>query len=195
MNKTILLAVLAAAAMSAQPVLAQQPKPAEKGAQAQPAAPNIAEFDKQVERMHEHLKQMDALMEKIRKTQNPQERQQLLQQYWVAMQDAMGMMHGMWGPGGMGCCMGGPGMGHGMMGGPGMGPGTKGGHGMMGGPGMMGGSGMGWGQMQGYYSNLTPEQQKQRQYMTDQYLRMQQMMMDRMMQHQYWMGQPQPATK
>jgi hypothetical protein len=33
---------------------------------------------------------------------------------------------------------------------------------------MMGGPMMGWGQMGGYYSKLTPEQMKQRQYMMDQ---------------------------
>ncbi|HET7831742.1 MAG TPA: hypothetical protein VFK88_02135 [Gallionella sp.] len=200
MNKTILMAAVAAITLSAQPALAQQTKPAEKSTQVKHPAPNVAEFDKKVEQMNEGLKQMDALMDKIRQTQDPQERRQLLQQYWVAMQDAMGTMHGMWGPGGMGCCMGGGMMGgQGMMGGPGMGPGKMG-HGMMGGPGMMGGAGMGpgmmgWGQMRGYYSSLTPEQQKQHQYMTDQYLRMQQMMMDRMMQHQYWMNQPPPAAK
>ncbi len=185
MNKTILLAMLASIVISAQSVHAEQTKPAGKGAQTQQAAPNIAEFDKHLAQMQENLKQMDALMEKIRQTQNPQERQQLLQQYWTAMQGAMGTMHGMWGQGGMGPgMMGGSGMtGYGMMGGRGMGPG------------MMGGPMMGWGQMQGYYSNLTPEQQKQRQYMTDQYMRMQQLMLDHMMQHQYWMNQSLPAPK
>jgi hypothetical protein len=46
---------------------------------------------------------------------------------------------------------------------------------------------MGWGHMRGYYSKLTPEQLKQRQYMMDQYVPMQQMMMDHMMQHQQYM--------
>jgi len=174
MKKSILIAALVATVITAQSVLAEQPKPAKKQSQTQQMAPNPAEFDKQLAQIQENMNQMQAQMEKIRQTQNPQERQQLLQQHWTTMQDAMGMMHGMWGSGGMGCCMGGPGMGHGMM---------------------MGGPMMGWGQMQGYYSNLTPEQQKQRQYMMDQYLPMQQMMMDHMMQHQYWMGQPQPAPK
>lgn len=52
----------------------------------------------------------------------------------------------------------------------------------MGGPGMMMGAPMmDWGHMRGYYSNLTPEQLKQRQYMMEQYLPMQQMMMNHMM--------------
>ncbi len=49
---------------------------------------------------------------------------------------------------------------------------------------------MGWDQMRGHYSNLTPEQMKERQYMLDQHMGMQQMMMGQMMQHQYHMGMP-----
>lgn len=42
------------------------------------------------------------------------------------------------------------------------------------GPGMIGGSGMmGWSGMRGYYSTLTPEQLKQRQYVMDKYSWMQ----------------------
>lgn len=52
----------------------------------------------------------------------------------------------------------------------------------MGGPGMMGWRGMG-----GYYSRLTPEQLKQRQYMMDQYLGMQQQMMNHMLWQQNYM--------
>jgi hypothetical protein len=84
------------------------------------------------------------------------------------MQNAMGMMQGMWGPGTMGCC-GGVHM--------------SGGH-------AMGGHMMMWGD----YRNLTPEQLKQRQYMMDRWMPMQQMMMNHMMQHQNWlMQQPPPA--
>lgn len=99
------------------------------------------------------IQQMDSL----RQTQDPQQRQKLLDEHWATMQSAMSLMHGMWGPG--------------MMGGPGM----RGGRGIMGGAGMMGGPGMmGWGGMRGYYSKLTPEQEKQRQYMMDQMLQRQQ---------------------
>jgi hypothetical protein len=116
---------------------------------------------------------MQAQMDQIRKTQDPQERQKLLEQHWATMQSAMTIMHGMWGPGMMG-----HGMGPGMMGGAG--------------PGMMGG----WGHMGGYYSHLTPEQLRQRQYMTDQYLQMQQEMMNNMMlQQQYRVGPPPAGTK
>ena len=79
------------------------------------------------------------------------------------MQSGMGMMNGMWGPGMMGCCGGGAMMGNGHM--------------------MRGGHMMGWQD----YSNLSPEQKAQRQYMMDRYMGMQQMMMDHMMRHQQYM--------
>ncbi len=44
---------------------------------------------------------------------------------------------------------------------------------------------MGWSGMGAYYSKLTPEELKQRQYMTDQYMDMQQNMMNQMMQQNY----------
>ena len=62
---------------------------------------------------------------------------------------------------------------------------------MMGGP-MMGG---GWGHMRGYYSNLSPEQLRQRQYMMDQYMPMQQMMMNHMMWQQHWQSPAASAPK
>jgi hypothetical protein len=96
------------------------------------------------------------------------------------MQSAMETMRGISGAT-MGCCAGGPAAG-----------GGPGGH-MMGGP-MMGGM-MGWGGAHGYYSNLTPEQLRQRQYMTDRYMAMQQQMMSHMMWHQQWMNQIPPVKK
>ncbi|MBO9648194.1 MAG: hypothetical protein J7605_06755 [Variovorax sp.] len=68
-------------------------------------------------------------------------------------------------------------------------------HGMQG-PGMMGGSGMmDWSGMRGYYSTLTPEQLKQRQYVMDKYSWMQQMMMEHMLQRQQWQTQaPAPSA-
>ncbi|BCZ81813.1 hypothetical protein PTKU64_54880 [Paraburkholderia terrae] len=138
------------------------------GSKTQP--PGAAEFDKNLAQLQEQMKTMQAQMDQIRKTQNPQERQKLLEQHWATMQSAITIMHGMWGPGMMG-----HGMGPGMMGGAG--------------PGMMGG----WGHMGGYYSRLTPEQLRQRQYMTDQYLQMQQEMMNNMMWQQQYRGGPPPA--
>ncbi|WP_031255282.1 hypothetical protein [Curvibacter lanceolatus] len=147
------------------PVFAQTTKPSP----VQPSIPNVQEFDKQLSQAQENMKLMQEQMEKIRQTQDSQARQKLLQDHWATMQSNMQLMHGMWGAsGGAGCCMRGSAMGPGMM---------------------MDGPMMGWGHMGGYYSKLTPEQQKQRQYMTDQYMPMQQFMMDHMMQHNQWMWQ------
>ena len=162
MKNTILAAALSAVVLSSMPALAQ---PA-SGAQANLEPPNVQEFDKRMAQAQENMKKMQEQMDKINQTQDPEARQKLLQEHWATMQNNMQLMQGMWGPGGgMGCCMGGPGMG----------------------PGMTMGPMMGWGHMGGYYSKLTPEQQRQRQYMMDQYMPMQQMMMDHMMQHQQYM--------
>lgn len=71
------------------------------------------------------------------------------------------------------------------------------GMGMMGGGHMMGGNMgmMGWDHMRGYYSGLTPEQVKQRQYMMDRYMPMQQMMMDHMLWQQRWQSTPPAAPE
>lgn len=124
-----------------------------------PRAQSPAEFDTQAEQVQESINRMHAQMDRIRKTQDPAERDRLLQEHWTAMQSTMRMLHGMNAPG------------------------------MAGGPGMPGGM-MGWRHMGDYYAGLTPEQLKQRQYMTDQRLRMQEMMMNQMMEHHYWAGQP-----
>ncbi len=169
MKKTILITALSTLILSTTPVLGQQTAPADKAGQAKQSAPNVAEFDKQMAQAQENIKRMQEQMDKIRQTQDPQERQRLLQDHWATMQNNMQMMQGMWGyGGGPGCCMGGPGRGPGMM---------------------MGGPMMGWGHMGGYYSKLTPEQLKQRQYMMDRYMGMQQMMIDHMMQQQQYMWQ------
>ena len=163
MKNTIMAAALSAVVLSSMPALAQ---PA-SGAQANLEPPNVQEFDKRMAQAQENMKKMQEQMDKINQTQDPEARQKLLQEHWATMQNNMQLMHGMWGPGGgMGCCMGGPGMGSGMM---------------------RGGPMMGWGHMGDYYSKLTPEQQQQRQYMIDQYMPMQQMMMDHMMRHQQYM--------
>jgi hypothetical protein len=167
MKTSILASCLLALVVSAQPALAQSPKAADKSSSAQPAPVNPAEFDKRLAQAQEHMKQMQAQMDQISRAQDPKERQRLLQEHWTSMQAAMSAMDGMWG------------LGH-----RGMGPGM-----------MMGGPMRGWGHMQGYYSQLTPDQLRQRQYMMDQYMPMQQMMMNHMMWHQRWVTQPQPPTK
>ncbi len=57
MKLSILAAALVAAAVAGQPTLAQSPKPMDKSAQTAPAAPNPAEFDKQLAQMREHMLQ------------------------------------------------------------------------------------------------------------------------------------------
>jgi hypothetical protein len=173
MKSVSLAGLLLALMVAVQPALAQATKPAEKAGVAQ-AQPSPAEFDKQLAQVQEQMKAMQAQMDKLRQTQDPQERQRLLQDHWNSMQSAMTAMQGIWGAGGPACCGAGTAMGPGMM---------------------MGGPMMGWGHMRGYYSNLTPEQLRQRQYMMDQYAPMQQMMMNHMMWHQHWMGQVPPAQK
>lgn len=172
--KNHLVAVIAAAMLTVVPwaTHAQTAKPPQSS-----VVPDVKAFDQRLAEAQVHMQRMQEQMDRLRKTQDPLERQKLLQDHYQSMQNAMGAMHGMWGPGMMG--------GQGMMHGPGM----MGGSGMMGGPGMMG-----WGGMHGHYSRLTPEQMKQRQYMTDQYMGMQQMMMDHMMQRQQWMTPPPPPA-
>lgn len=172
MKRLLTMGMIAALAMPAPLLLAADAQPA-PGGKAKPAAPDTAEFDRQMAQAQENMKKMQEQMEKLRQTQDPQARQKLLQEHWATMQNNMQLMQGMWGPGMMGCCAGGPTMG--MGGGPMMG---MGGH-MMGGP------------MWGDYRRMTPEQLRQRQYMMERYMPMQQMMMDHMMQHQHWMW-PQP---
>lgn len=178
--------VLPLAANAADKSQTQQAGSTAKEVQAKQEAPDVAKFDKQLAQMQETMHTMQEQMGNIQETQDPQERQKLLQDHWATMQNAMQTMRGMWGPGMMGCCRG-----NGMMGNMMGGNGTMGCcKGMMGGNGMMGDHRMGWNDMGGYYSKLTPEQMKQRQYMMDQYMGMQQLMMDNMMQHQNWMMQP-----
>jgi hypothetical protein len=144
-------------------------------AQTTQATPSPEELDKKTAKMQEQLAKMQEEMRRIQQTRDPKERQKLLQEHWTSMQEMMTLMHEAWG-------------------------GMTGGAGMMGGSGMMGGRGMGGHMMGGQtmgpmmwgdYSKLPPEQLKQRQYMMDRWMPMQQQMMDQMMQHQYWMGQTQ----
>jgi hypothetical protein len=136
----------------------------------QPPSTASADFDKQYAQIQEQLTKMEEEMNKVRSTQDPQERQRLLKEHWATMQTAMTTMHAL--SGGM--------MGPGMMGGQ-----VAGRH-MMSGL-MKDGQMMEWND----YRNLTPEQLKQRQYMMDRSMPIQQIMMDHIMQHQYWMMQPQ----
>lgn len=151
--KNLLLAVMLGTSLVACAQIQGEPR----------TASTPGEFDTQAAQVRESIDKMQAQMDRIRQTQDPAERDRLLQEHWVAMQSAMRMLHDMNGPG------------------------------MGGGPGMRGGM-MGWRHMGGYYAGLTPEQLKQRQYMTDQRFQMQQMMMSQMMEHHYWAEQARPPT-
>lgn len=157
------VAVITAAILTAVPwaAHAQTAKPPQSS-----VLPDVKTFDQRLAEVRVHMQRMQEQMDRLRKTQDPLERQKLLQDHYQSMQNAMGAMPGMWGPGKLG------------------------GQEMMHGPGMMG-----WGGMHGHYSRLTPEQMKQRQYMVDQFIGMQQMMMDQMMQRQQWMTSPGPTGK
>lgn len=136
-------------------------QPTSQGSQqAKQERPNVAEFDKQSTQVQENFKKMQEQVDQIRTTKNPQERQKLLEEHWTTMQANSNLMGGMWGPGMMGF---------------GGGPGSRMGRGHM----------NGWSGMGGYYSKMTPEELKQRQYMTEQYMDMQQNMMNQMMQQNY----------
>jgi hypothetical protein len=147
------LAVLVAVAL-VHTGFAQQPASPPPGTQPQPAAPTPAEVDAQIAKMQELMTQMSRQMADLQKTQDPAERQKLMQEHWATMRSAMTLMQGAMGPGG---------------------------HMMMGGGPMM---------MWQDYSKLTPEQLKQRQYMMDRWMPMQQMMMSHMMQQQSMMMGP-----
>jgi len=148
-----------------------QPATGNPGIQSPASVPDVAKFDEQLAKVREDMQKMQEQMNQIGQTQDSAERQKLLQDHWTSMQNAMQDMHGMWGAG---CCA------NGMMGGQHM-------MGNMMDDDMMDGDMMGWDNMGGYYSNLTPDQIRQRQYMMDQYVPMQQMMMNNMMMHQNWM--------
>ena len=164
--KTILMAA-ACAVLLAQSAFAQQsPAP---GADAKTQqGPTAADLDAQYAGLQEQMKQMHDQMAQIAQTKDPQERQQLLQKHWASMHNAMITMHSTLG-GMMGsACCGSAGQ-------------SQGGHGPM-----MGGHMM----QRGDYRALTPDQLRERQFMMERWMPMQQMMMDQMMQHQHWM-QPQ----
>lgn len=140
---------------------------------------NLVEFDKQVARAADNLKQMQQQMDLIQQAKEVQERLRLLHEHWTTLQAAMGNLRNMWAPGLMGCCGSVPPAEERIT--------TR----IMGGP-MMGGM-MNWHSAGGYYSSLTPDQLKQRQYMADQYLALQHQVLGHMLQHQHWVQQSQSS--
>lgn len=174
MKRSVLIGVAAGALLASLPSVAQAQATA-KGQHAL-AAPDVRTFDRLMGEAQAQMQRMHEQMDRLRQTQDPQERQALMHQHWTAMQNAMTAMRGMWGPATMGCCATGGTATHGA----GM---TDSGH------------MMGRGNMHGYYSKLTLDQMRRREYMMDQYLGMQQSMMDQMMRRQEWMFAPSAPTK
>jgi hypothetical protein len=167
MKRTHFAAAIAMAAlMSLTPGFAQKqsaPPPAPY-----PAAPDVQTFDKKSAELRTLMQKMQDQMARMAQTSDVAERRKLMQEHWEAMQSAMTGMRDLRGPAMMGT-------------------------GHMMGPGMLGPGMMGWGDMHGYYANLSSEQLQQRRYMVDRYMGMQQIMMDHLMQHRYWMLQLPPA--
>ena len=83
----------------------QQPGPVRAPeTEAQQPTPSPAQVDEQIANMQELMTQMNQQMTQLQQTQDPEQRQHLLQEHWTTMQNAMTMMHGMWGMGAAGCC-------------------------------------------------------------------------------------------
>lgn len=142
---------------------------------------NLVEFDKLVAQAADKFKQMQQQMELIQQKKETDERLRILNEHWTSLQAVMEDLHDMWAPGLIGCC------------GNASPTDERMSDRSLGGP-MMGGM-MNWHGTSSYYSTLTLEQLKQRQYMTDQYLAMQHQVIVHMMQHQHWAQQLQsPAS-
>jgi len=75
------------------PTFAQQPATPPTNP-TQQAAPTPAEVDSQIAKMQELMTQMNKQMADLQKTQDPAERQKLLQEHWTTMQSAMTLMQG-----------------------------------------------------------------------------------------------------
>lgn len=185
MKKIMIAAALAALALNAGPLWAQPAKPGPDSppARASQNKDNVAEFDKQMSAAEANMRKMQDQMDALRKTQDPDARQRLLQEHWETMQGTMRLMQSIRGAEEGGCCLYGPRRGGPMMGnGPGSGPGNGPGSGMRnGGP-------ENRGNMRRFYSGMTDRQLKEHQYMMDQYMGMQQSLMQQFMWHQMMQG-------
>jgi hypothetical protein len=139
-----------------------QSKP-QQNTQAQQEHITVTEFDKKSILVQENFKTMQEQMEVIRVTKDPQERLKLIEEYWTTIRTNKDLIDGIWGQGMMGGAF------YSM---------REGGHMMV------------WGDAGRNYSNLNRKELKQRQYMTDQYIGMQQKMMSHMMQQNPMMIYP-----
>jgi hypothetical protein len=97
--KKLVFAIALCSALTSPMLLAAPKDTAAAQSTSKPESPDTAAFDKNPAQFQEQMKIMQTQMDQIRNTQDPQERQKLLQQHWATMQSAMSTMHGMWGPG------------------------------------------------------------------------------------------------
>ena len=100
MKTSILVAATVACALSAPIVSAQEkPAPAEPAMNMDMGKPAMnMGMDKHMSQMPEKMKAMQAQMDKIRNTTDPEERQKLMQEHMQTMQENMKAMRGMGGP-------------------------------------------------------------------------------------------------
>jgi glyceraldehyde-3-phosphate dehydrogenase/erythrose-4-phosphate dehydrogenase len=108
--RKLLLAIALCSALTSPMLLAASKDTTTAQSSSKSQSSDTAAFDKSLAQLQEQMKIMQTQMDQIRSTQDPQERQKLLQQHWATMQSAMSTMHGMWGPGMMGYGRMGPGM-------------------------------------------------------------------------------------
>src|SRR5574340_79543 len=110
MKQLLLVPLLAAIALFAQPVLAEDARQPEKAAQAAPGgtAGTEAQMSAHENMMQESMKSMNkmqAQMATIHQTKDPKKRQKLLQEHRKSMLDSIKMMRDMTGGMGKGCPM------------------------------------------------------------------------------------------
>lgn len=91
MKTSILVAAIAASALSAPVVSAQEKSPPPKHVMSM-------DVDKHMGQMQDTMKAMQAQMDRIHKTTDAKERHKLMQEHMQAMHDHMKSMHGMGGP-------------------------------------------------------------------------------------------------
>ena len=96
MKNSLVVAAIAACALSASVVSAQEKYPPTPPAMKDKAM-NM-DMSKQMPQMQDNMKKMQTQMDKIRATTDPKERQKLMQEHMQAMQANMKTMHGMGGP-------------------------------------------------------------------------------------------------
>ena len=89
-GKALLIAAMIFAALLAAAAVVRVARAAEP--EAKPAQATRPETDPRYARMREHMRLMQSQLERLANTQDPKERQRLLDEHWSSMQDMMGTM-------------------------------------------------------------------------------------------------------